>query len=417
MVWMARMAWPRRVAVLGAIVATAGLALGGLSIALGFESGAPTTVVVGSPRGYAPGERVDARRRGQSSVELPSEPKELWRRELAGGLELPPLVDHQGEIVAALVSPDVVRLDKDGKQLWRVQLGSLPAIVPPVLTSDGSTALLSGDGTLWSVSAGGAVRFSTDLMMRTRRAAAAPLARANGSVVVAGDTDLAVVGADGVVRARATLPNRAVGGLIGWRRGVLAVTQDGVVYHWKSPKAPRKLGELGGPVTGGVVLTNARTVVGVIEADRVVALDLLSGNVTLVISAETAIAELEGPTTLDPRGELLVTSAYGELFGIDPHGAVARRVALEPLPTLSGDAGAPLFRRMDARPSPPLIVDAKGRVAFMRNSGKLGLVVSDDAVIEVTLRLCARPHAVLPAGPKRIIAACRSGTLAMFGEE
>jgi hypothetical protein len=410
---------PRKVRVLGAVVAAGALALGGLSLALGFESGTPTTVVVGSPRGFAPSERIDPRRRGQSSVELPSDPKELWRRELAGGLELPPLVDDQGEIIAALVSPDVVRLDKDGKQLWRVQLGSMPAIVPPVLTSDGSTAILCGDGTLWSVSAGGAIRYSIDLTMRTRRASAAPLARANGSLVVAGDTELAVIGPDGSVRARAELPNRAVGGLIGWRRGVLAVTQDGVVFHWKPPREPRELGELGGPVTGGIVLTNARTVVGVVEADRVMALDLQSGNSTLVISAETAMAELEGPTTLDPRGELLVTSVYGELFALDPHGAVARRVALEPLPITSGDGGAPqpLFRRMDVRPSPPLVVDAKGRVAFMRNSGKLGMVLSDDAVIEVTPRLCARPHAVLPAGPRRILAACRSGTLAMYGQD
>ena len=76
----------------------------------------------------------DRARRGQSATPFPKQPVELWRRELAGGLELPPVIDSHGEIVAALVSPDLVRIGRDGRQQWRTRLGAAPAVVPSVLT-------------------------------------------------------------------------------------------------------------------------------------------------------------------------------------------------------------------------------------------------------------------------------------------
>lgn len=411
---------PRHVRFVAGVVGACAIAVASLAIADGFDPTTPTTIVVGRPLGHAVSERVDPARRGQSKTRFPSEPVELWRRELAGGLELPPVVDAEGEVVAALVSPDIVRIGKDGRQTWRARLGAAPAVAPPVLTSDGSTFVVCGDGTAWSVSAGGAVRFTTNLGIRTKKAMAAPVALENGSVAIAGDLDLAIIAGDGSIRAQASLPSRPVGALLRYRRGILVATQTGDVYHWRSPLGPQKLGSLGGALEGGVMLVSKRAVVGVVNRDSVVVLDLESGNTTLVIGEASTLVALEGPTALSPNGQLLVTSVVGEMFGIDAHGVVERRIPLEPLPALFGaDAGVsvpPIFRRLDTRPSPPLIVDKRGSIAFIRNSGKVGIVRPDGSITTVNRRLCARPIAVLPAGPGRLVAACRSGSVAMFGD-
>jgi hypothetical protein len=411
----------RRVRLLAGVVAVAAIGVASLAIADSFDPSIPKTIVVGKPAGFATGDRIDRHRRGQSSTPFPKAPTELWRRELAGGLELPPVIDPDGEIVAALVSPDLVRIGKDGRQQWRTRLGAAPAVVPPVLTSDGSTFVVASDGTAWSVSAGGTVRFGSELEFRTSKALAAPLAMNNGSVAVAGDLHVAIVGSSGVLRATAKLPSRPVGALMRWRRGILIATQNGDVYHWRSPTRPRKLGSVGGALEGGLMMVSKRAVVGVVDRNRVVVLDLKSGNTTLVIGEASTFVQLEGPTALAPNGELLVTSIIGEMFGIDAHGVAQRRVALEPLPAMFGsDAGAPIpriFRRLDTRPSPPLIVDASGTIAFIRNSGKVGLVTGDGTVGTISRRLCARPITILPAGPGRLLAACRSGSIALFGDK
>lgn len=411
---------PRRVRLVAGIVGAFALAVASLAVADGFDPQTPTTIVVGKPQGHAVSDRVDPARRGQSQSLFPTEPVELWRRELAGGLELPPLVDADGEVVAALVSPDIVRIGKDGRQTWRARLGAAPAVAAPVLTSDGSTFVVCGDGTAWSVSAGGAVRFSVDLGMRTKKAMAAPVALDNGSVAIAGELDLAIIQSDGSIRASAKLPSRPVGALMRYRRGILVATQNGDVHHWRPPMRPHKLGSLGGALEGGIMLASQRAVVGVVNRQSVVVLDLDSGNTTLVIGDASTLVALEGPTALAPNGQLYVTSVVGEMFGIDAHGVIERRIPLEPLPALFGtDAGAPIpriFRRLDTRPSPPLIVDKRGSIAFIRNSGKVGIVQPDGSIDTINRRLCARPIAVLPAGPGRLVAACRSGSVAMFGD-
>lgn len=406
---------------LAAVVGIGAIGVASLAIADGFDPSIPKTIVVGKPVGHAVSERVDRYRRGRSATPFPTRPVELWRRELAGGLELPPVVDDNGEIVAALVSPDIVRIGPSGRPQWRTRIGAAPAVVPPVLTSDGSTFVVASDGTAWSVSAGGAVRFATELAFRTKKALAAPVALNNGSVAVAGDLDLAIIDADGAIRASTRMPSRPVGALMRWRRGLLVATQNGDVYHWRSPTRPRKLGSLGGTIEGGLMLVSKRAVVGVVDKSRVTVLDLKSGNTTLVIGEASTIVQLEGPTALAPNGELLVTSVIGELFAIDAHGVVERRIALEPLPAMFGaDSGAPvpnIFRRLDTRSSPPLIVDAKGNIAFIRNSGKVGMVSATGGVAVISRRLCARPITILPAGAGRLLAACRSGSIALFGDK
>jgi hypothetical protein len=255
--------------------------------------------------------------------------------------------------------------------------------------------------------------------MRAKKAAAAPLARDDGSVVVAGETGLCVVGPGGEVLTRTEVDGRPVGGLIPWRGAVLIVSQGGSVYAWQAPAAPRRVGDFGGEVGEGAMLAGQRTLVAVVDTERVVALDLLAGGTTLLAGMGASGAKLEGPAALTGDGVLLVTSVLGEVFGVDAHGTLTHRAALEALPAMfAADAGlGGIFGRTDVRPSPPLVSDARGRVAFARNSGRVGVVDEAGHVMTATTRLCSRPISLLPAGARRMMVACSSGSIAMYSDD
>jgi len=400
------------------MVATAGTVLA--SWAAADDPSTPLTVVLGSPPGFAASDRLGPSRLGRSDTALPQVASELWRRELAGGLELAPLIDANGSLTAALVSPDVVRIGRDGQQQWRTRLGSSAPVVPPVITSDASVAVVCGDGTLWSITSAGRVRFKTNLKMSTRQARATPLARDDGSVVVAGDNGVVMVDSAGRIIARTVLPSRPVGGLIAHQRGVLLTTENGSVHHWRPPTHPRELGKLGGQLDGGAARVGPRAMVAVVDRRKLVALDLRTGNTTLLMGGD-GLMQLEGPVTLDPSDVLLFTNTIGELIGIDAHGVMVRRVALDDLPMLfASDAGTAmpsLFRRLETRSSPPLIVDPAGRIGFVRSNGRMGVVDPAGNVAVASGRFCARPLSLLPAGEGRMAIACRSGSVAMYADK
>lgn len=219
--------------------------------------------------------------------------------------------------------------------------------------------------------------------------------------------------------ARTPLEGRAVGGLLPHGGGVVAATVDGEVWSWGPPGPPRRLGELGGRLREGVAKVSDRTVVGVVEGERVVAFDLSSGATTLLLSVASVSAQLEDTVTLTSRGSLIATSVLGEFVAVDNKGLIVERGALEALPTtvFGADAGVPaFFQRVKMQSSPPLITDSEGRIAFARNSGKVGIVDRAGKLQTATSRQCARPIAILPAGPARFVVACRSGSVAMFGD-
>jgi outer membrane protein assembly factor BamB len=399
----------------------AALALASLATADSVDPSAPATLVVGRPLGPAPGDRVDPGRLGRAHTALPARGRELWRGELAGGLDLPPVIGSAGDLVAALVSPEVVKISgAAGHELWRRRLGSVAAVVAPVLASDGSVVVLCGDGSLWRIGNEGRVRHHVELGSPSKAAQAAPLADDRGGVTVATEHELVAVAADGTVTARALTNELTVGGLI--RRGgeLLATGADGTVFSWRPPGQVRSLGTLGGAPAGGAALAGPRTLVAVVERDRLVSFDLVTATVTVIASGPPGQPQLEGPPSLTPNGELLVTTSGGELLGFDAHGEQVRLVGLEAVPTpFGGDAGAllPVFRRVELQPSPPLVVDPAGRVGFIRYSGRMGVVERDDQVEILDPRSCARPLALLPAGPGRVVVACRSGSLILWGEQ
>lgn len=400
----------------------------------GFDGSMPHTVVVGAPRGAAPSERVDGRRSGQSKTRLPFPPAEKWRRHLGGNIELPPVVDDAGRIIVALTVPEIVALGPDGKEIFRTRIGASSALSPPVLTSDGTLVVVTMSGSAIGVGRDGRIRFSTPLGVRGRDVDAAPIARADGSVVLGGRV-LIELDETGAVRSRATLPERAVGALLEGPEGTIATADSGAVYAFRPPNAPRKLGSFGGPLKRGAVLEGGRTLLAVVGGKSVVGLDMPTGlaNVRL---GDVGLGTYDEPIALHPRGFALVTTSAGLLLGLDASGNEKLRIFLEkapagpsggdpnaapPVPTafpVGRGPAAPtggFFGTVEAKPSPPLVVDKDGRIAFARTGGRVGVARPDGSVALAGDRMCNAPIALQPAGEDKMVLVCRDGTVWMLG--
>lgn len=385
----------------------------------------PRTVVAGAPRGAAPSERLDPRRTGRARTRLPASMVEVWRRHVSGTIEVPPLVDDAGNIILALGSGDLVKLAPDARELWRARHGQGAPLAPPLLLSDGTIAAVTLSGSAWGLSPSGTQRFSTPLGIARRDVDTIPVALSDGGLLVAAGSSLIELDADGAVRARATLdergPNalpagaeRAAGAAIEGPNGALVTTTVGHVYRFRPPAAPRRVGAFGGVVTRGAMLADDRTLVAIVDGRRVVALDLLTGT-TQVRSGGVAF---DAPPVLGPAGLVAVTTQLGTLFGVDAAGNERMRATLEKpaAPAVVQTGSLVTMGALDLKPSPPFVMDPDGRVAFVRANGRLGVVSPEGKVQIVTERVCATPIAVVPAGDKRLLVACRDGGLLMYGE-
>ncbi|MDI3291286.1 PQQ-binding-like beta-propeller repeat protein [Polyangium sp. 15x6] len=413
----------RLVAALGVAAALCAQPSPEIARAEGIDTTRPYTVVVGPPRGHAPSERVDARRTGQSKSRLPAVPVDKWRRHLGGTIEVAPVVDESGRIYTALTVPEVVAYSPDGKEVWRTRLGSAPAIAPPVLTSDGTLLLVTSAGAAVGLGRDGRVQFATPLGQRGRDLDVAPLARSDGSVVVGGRA-LVELDANGGVRARASLPERAVGALIEGPEGTIATGEAGGVYVFRPPNPPRKVGTFGGPLRRGAALEGGRTLLAVVNGKSLVGLDLKTG-LTHVRAGDVGLGTYDEPVTIHPRGFAMFSTSTGLLFGVDAAGNERLRMVLDkgaqpaaPDPAAApGTAAATGFFNApaDARPSPAMVVDAEGRVAFARQNGRVGVARPDGNVALVSEKLCAAPVAIQPAGDDKLVVACRDGTIWMLG--
>src|SRR5262249_45270673 len=126
-----------------AALAAAALPIASLALADAIDPSMPAVVVTGPPSGFAARERLHGRRAGLSRARWPDPPVEAWRRQVSGGLELPPVVDEDGAVLVALTLPEIMKVGPDGKELWRRRIGTTPAVAPPILTSDGSIAIVN----------------------------------------------------------------------------------------------------------------------------------------------------------------------------------------------------------------------------------------------------------------------------------
>ena len=393
----------------------------------------PRTVVVGAPRGAAPSERFDPRRTGRARTRLPANPVELWRRHVSGNVDLSPVVDDAGNIVVALTIPEIIKLGPDARELWRARLGNSAPLAPPTLLSDGTLAVVTAAGVAWGFSPRGAVRFSTPLGIPRRDADTAPLALADGGLLVAAGNVLVEIDSDGVVRARTTLDERAqpgeraAGAVIegpGPAGGALVTTVSGYVYRFHPPALPRRIGSFGGATSRGAALADDRTLLAVVDGKRLVALDLPTGTAHV----RTSGLAFDGPPAVSAPDDgtktpalAMVGTQLGMLIGVDAMGNERTHVMLDKLPAVPAGGltigiGSSSFVQVELKPSPPVVVDPVGRVAFVRFNGRAGVVAPDGRVDIASERVCAAPVAVVPGGEKRMLVACRDGGLWMYGE-
>jgi hypothetical protein len=178
------------------------------------------------------------------------------------------------------------------------------------------------------------------------------------------------------------------------------------------------VGDLGGTPRRGAVLADARTLVAVVDSRRIVALDLPTATTHVRASAQVNPEFFDAPVAANASG-LAITATYGGvLLGIDANGSERIHVAIEKqYPSLLPDAGVLGFSGgIELRPSPPVVVDAEGRVAFARAIGRVGVVTPEGGLHLVNDRLCSSPMAIAPAGPKRIVVTCRDGTIWMLAD-
>jgi len=375
------------------------------------DASMPHTMVVGAPRGHAPSERVDARRSGRTSSRLPVPAVERWRRHLGGNIDVPPVVDEAGRVWTALTIPEVVVVGTDGKESLRVRIGNAAAIAAPVLTSDGTFVVVTTNGVAIGISRDGRIKFATPLGLRGRDLDVAPLARSDGSVVFGGRA-FVELDASGAVQARAAMPERVVGALLDGPDGAIATAESGAVYVFRPPNAPRRMGTFGGPVRRGAVLEGKRTLLAIVGGKSLVGLDVPTG-LTHTRIGDVGLGSFDEPIALHPRGFAIVTLASGLLFGVDSAGTEKMRALLDK--GLSDQIPAAFFGTGDARPSPPVVVDEAGHVAFVRHSGRVGVVRPDGTVAITSERLCNNPIGLQPAGDRKLVVACRDGTIWMLG--
>ena len=393
----------------------------------------PLVVAVGAPRGHSVGDRVDARRTGRSKGRLPAKPTELWRRQTGATIETAPLVDANGGVWVALAIPEVVRLSPLGGEDRRVRLGASGAATSPTMLSDGTVLVVTGAGSLVGVARDGAVKFTTSPGFRGREVEVAPVGKSDGGAVIASGKTLLDVAGDGTLRAKTELSERIVGSLLLSELGTLAIGETGSVYAWKPPLGPRKVGSFGGSVkrtaggpaaTGGAAMPSDRMLFAVVDGKKLVTLDLKSGLSSVRAPSGPLGLGLDGPPAVSAKGIAYMGSEAGFVVGLDHAGDEVLAATADKV-TLTLDAGAPSpmvgrygpMMAIEVKPSPPVVVDDDGRVAFVRTSGRVGVVAPDGAVSIATERACGTPVALVPAGEGRFLVACRDGTVVAFGSK
>ncbi len=341
---------------------------------------------------------------------------------MSGGVEQPALVDEAGDVIVALAVPDLVKLSHDGgNEVWRARLGAQAPAAPPVLTSGGDIVVVSSAGQAIGVSASGTLRFTTPLGARARGdAEVAPLALRDGGVAIAIGSTLLELDETGAIRARATLEERVAGALIEGPEGVLVTSASGGVWSFRPPAPPHKVGSLGGPASRGAALADARTLLAVVDKRRLVALDLASGALHVRASIAPGGAFLDGPPAIGAGSLAYVASQGGLVAAIDAigneriHAFVEKQ--LPPAVAPPGSPGPAFFAQVETKPSPPLVVDAAGRVAFARLGGRVGVVNPDATVTLAGERVCGVPVGIAPAGDRRFVLVCHDGSIFAFGE-
>lgn len=412
------------------------------------DSERPRTLVVGPASDPTPAERADGRRSGLARMPLPSGALRIaWRRSIGPSIEHAPLVTADGKILVFTGRGDLVELDEEGTEQGRVGIGGGP-LGPGAILSDGTVVTVTAAAEAVGV-LGTSVRFRTRVGDRGAVVKVAPLALDDGGVVVANGvkgaspdrfgSEIAALDAAGGVRARARVPEQIVWPLVETRLGVAGVSADGCVYLWSPGTEPVRVGSFGGMLDGGVAAVDGSTLVGVVEATRLLTVDLAHGVAKVIAVAAAGMVKpgaLLGPPSVSrgrtvafemtPTSTLIVAVASDGRTMTFPVGTFA--------PTVQSDGS---FSPLVAPVRTATMVDASGTFAFGAPDGHVG-VVTGAGMTELGEVICrrgaappapsaqastqgrqasvaARPSAgfagIASAGPGALLVACEAGAL------
>ncbi|MBX3208820.1 MAG: PQQ-like beta-propeller repeat protein [Labilithrix sp.] len=409
-----------------AVAIVAGAVVAGALIATLRDAGAqridprrPAVLVVGAPSGAAPMQRIDSRRSGLSRTPLPSGTLRVaWRKTTGLTIDQPALSGPDGTLAVVSARGDVSFIDAEGEERATVKVGAAQ-VGPAAMTSDGTVVFMSSGGDVIGVRRSSALlRFSTRIGGE-RNLRAAPLALDDGGVVVATLTDLVVLDSEGNVRARVSLPEMPGAPLVAAGDKVLAVTTSGTVYGWTPGREPVRLGSFGAPIDGGAALTDAGTLLAVIEGNHLAEVDITRGGRSTRSIASQGLylgpPAVRSATPGAPLATLLAqTHTRGFVVTLDPGG---QEVSRAPIASFNAatlpDGGAP---PLVAPPHVGPIVDARGAVAFAATDGHVGVVGSDGAVDTIGEILCtkgARSGVVglTPFGASAFAVTCDGGVI------
>jgi outer membrane protein assembly factor BamB len=350
---------------------------------------------IGPPPGPWPMTRGDGARTGRIHA-LPTALDPLWKAQLPGGLDFPVIATDHGTWIAATAGGLLLEIDAAGQEISRRPLAAPPAQAP-LLTSGGDVAVITLGSECVVHDASGALRYRAPLPARSRDLRAMPLPSAGGGLVIAAGATLLHLGPDGRTLARGQLPEVAVGALVAQGDAVLATLENGSVYRWKAPDAPRLLGSFGGVLTSPAALSG-RFLVAAVDSRRLVFLDVGTGSVAAAVPGAVVF---EGPVAVGGGGEVWVTTGAGALVALGTDGKEIERRALAR--GAQGDLTAL-----------PLLVAPGGQGAFVRASGEVGLWAKGSVRL-ADQRACGEPVGLSGDGD-HLVVACRDGAVVAFGK-
>ncbi len=373
----------------------------------------PQQRVLGLPAAPAAMTRLDPGRTGLCRDPLPTAPRVLWRARAQGGIGHAVRVDRTGAIVISSSIAQMVQIDPRGKSAWTVRTGSGAPLTSPVITSDGTRVVIVPGPELLGINAAGHQRFKRALPAtgHTPSSVSALLPLASGGLALSLGNRVLEVGPRGRVISVTDAPE-TVQALLSRRGSLLVVTQRGNVLSWHPPGEASRVGSFGGEVNGWPVLCSPRSLCASVDNHRLVELDLQTG--TRHVRLDDSSILLLGSPAVRRTHDTLTPTGDGLLLGHDATGKETLRVALIP-GSVSPDGGVgTLVRRATL---PPVIVDGAGTIGFSRPGLDAGVVTLTGDLRTAPGTACADPIGVAPAGPHRMVVACRSGLLWLLGDQ
>lgn len=351
----------------------------------------------------SPMPRVDAASSGRVDL-LPSSPALRFRTQIAGGIDLPPILDEQGNALVTTGGGHLVQIDAQGREARRVALPNV-AIEGPVITASGERAVVTITGELALLSSTGRLRATIPLPARGKDARPSLLADDTGLLFVASGRDVLVFEQGGRLAARASLPGPVAHGLVGSPEGAIALTDAGVVFAIRRSGGVEHLGSLEAGKPSAPPALAGSTLLCPVDDRALVAFRLRTRTSAWVYSSPFG---LEASPAIDGSGNAWVSLAGGALAQLGADGKELRRTPI---------SGATLTARPDASASivtSPL-VDRDGRVAFARPGGEVGVIANGNVTL-ADQRACAEPVGVV-ASRGAITVACRDGTIAAYDDK